>query len=228
MEEKKTAQANLERDRSTYFLMGLVVVLASFFVLLEWESEEVLSPDWIGFEEVFIEQEYVMPDVPIAPTVQPETEAVPPRVVYDDFQVVDEVQPSEEIDVPVLEAGADEAEQQPEPIVEPTVPEENPIYEAVEVDPQYPGGQIALVNFIYDNLIYPTAAVKLRQQGQVWCSFVVNTDGSISELKIEQGAYPYLDNEALMILRLMPPWIPGTVGGQRVRTKVYLPILFKL
>ena len=94
--------------------------------------------------------------------------------------------------------------------------------------PQFPGGNVELIRFIYSHIQYPQAALKQRIQGRVWCSFIVDRDGTISDVALEQGIYIFLDEEALRVLKTMPPWIPGKTQGESVRVKVYLPIVFKI
>ena len=94
--------------------------------------------------------------------------------------------------------------------------------------PQYPGGMVEFVKWLTDNLKYPPTALRNKIEGKVMISFIVNTDGSLSELKVEQSVHRLLDNEALRVARLMPNWKPGKDHGKICRTKVAIPIVFAL
>jgi protein TonB len=228
MELKKAQQADLESKRTTFFLLGFTVVLAVLFVLLEWSSEETLPPRWEGLPAVIIENEY-SEETPPLPPVEAEkapVEASPPPV-YEDYTVVEEApEEPEAAPAPDTEATAPE-----EPVVEPSpveTPEvELPVAEA-DVMPQYPGGRLAMNRYLFAHLKYPASALSQRIEGRVWCSFVVNRDGSLSDVRVERGVYLSLDQEAVRALQAMPPWEPGRLGGKSVAVKVYLPIVFKL
>ena len=88
--------------------------------------------------------------------------------------------------------------------------------------PSFPGGQSALINFVNESTKYPEQARKDSIEGRVVVSFTVETDGSISNPKIERSIHPLLDAEALRVVRLMPKWEPGA------QSRYNLPIYFKL
>lgn len=97
-----------------------------------------------------------------------------------------------------------------------------------EIHTEFPGGDEALLNFIRENIIYPAEAKQKSEQGKVYVKFVVEEDGSITNVEIARGVYDYFDEEALRIISLMPTWIPGKVNGKTTRMNVVLPIVFKL
>ena len=106
---------------------------------------------------------------------------------------------------------------------------DNSIYEIVEQMPEFPnGGTAGLMNFINKNLRYPTYCQEEGIQGKVIVAFVVNKDGSTSDLKVVWSANKYLDKEALRVLSGMPKWKPGKQNGVPVRVKCTVPINFKL
>jgi preprotein translocase subunit SecA/nephrocystin-3 len=100
--------------------------------------------------------------------------------------------------------------------------------ENVRQMPVFPGGNAALSNYISSNVHYPESAKKERIQGQVKVSFVVDSDGSITDVAIVNSVDPLLDQEALRVVRNMPHWQPGIINGQTVRFKFTIPISFKL
>lgn len=102
------------------------------------------------------------------------------------------------------------------------------VYDMPEQMPQYPGGADAMDQFIKANIKYPAEAKAKRQQGKVYVQFIVEKDGSISDVKIRRGSYPALDQEALRVISMMPNWKPGSMRGKKVRVRYTLPITFSL
>ena len=105
----------------------------------------------------------------------------------------------------------------------------NPVFEVVEIMPEFPdGGMSGLMQFLSKNIQYTINAQKNHTQGRVTVQFVVNKDGSISEPKIIRGVDPDLDGEAIRVISLMPKWKPGMQKGQPVRVKYTVPVMFRL
>ena len=97
-----------------------------------------------------------------------------------------------------------------------------------EHGPSFPGGQQALLNFLNENVKYPEQAMDVCLSGRVVVSFIVETDGSITNPEIARSVHPLLDAEALRVVKLMPKWEPGTENGIPVKVKYNLPISFKI
>jgi protein TonB len=222
MELKKIPQADLEKERTTFFLLGFLVVLATLFVLFEWSSEDVLSPHWEGFSTLYIEPEFRGENETSASSSVSVPDTKLPEAVYEDYNEVEET-PEETIPDWSEKASQAPETEVPVPEVTPAQTETHP-----EMMPQYPGGYAELTRFIFNHIKYPASALSQKIQGQVWCSFIVNKDGSISDIQVERGVYISLDQEAIQVLKLMPPWIPGTINGKPVRVKSYLPVVFQL
>ena len=102
------------------------------------------------------------------------------------------------------------------------------ILRIVQELPQYPGGMTEFVKWLTKNLKYPTAALRSKIEGKVMISFIVNTDGTISDIKVVKNAHRLLDAEALRVAKLMPKWEPGKDHGKVCRTKVAIPIVFEI
>lgn len=100
------------------------------------------------------------------------------------------------------------------------------IYDEVEEPPQYPGGAQALFRFIRDNMKYPDNAIKTKARGRVLVQFVVNEDGSLSQVTSTSTSSTALDKEAVRLVKSMPKWIPGKHEGKAVKTRYTLPIQF--
>ena len=102
------------------------------------------------------------------------------------------------------------------------------IYQQVDVMPEFPGGQNAMIQFMVDNVNYPQKAKDANIQGKVYVSFVVEKDGSVDEVKLMRGIGGGCDEEAVRVVKAMPKWVPGKKDGKYVRVSYMLPFFFKL
>lgn len=102
------------------------------------------------------------------------------------------------------------------------------IFENVEEMPSFPGGLAALMAYLQKSIKYPEIAEENGIQGRVVCTFVVEPDGSISDVQVVKPVDPYLDMEAVRVVRAMPKWTPGKHNGVAVRVKYTLPLTFRL
>lgn len=100
-------------------------------------------------------------------------------------------------------------------------------YDYVTVKPEFPGGSTGLLRFVNNTRQYPAEAYKKGVQGRVTCSFVVNTDGSVSHIQILKGVEASLNAEALRIFSKMPAWSPGFIGSHAVPVRVIYPVVFR-
>lgn len=118
-----------------------------------------------------------------------------------------------------------------EVIAEPEPPkheEENKLFDIVEQQPLFPGGPAALMKYLSENTKYPVVAQENGVQGRVTVQFVVEKDGSISDVHVLRGVDPSLDKEAVRVVKSMPRWIPGKQNGITVRVNYRVPVLFRL
>ena len=104
----------------------------------------------------------------------------------------------------------------------------NMVFDVVEVMPQFPGGQIAMMKYIMENMKYPEQAMKEGIQGRVTVSFIVEKDGRVSNVRLLRSVQPLLDKEAIRVVKSMPKWSPGKQKGKPVRVRFNLPVMFKL
>ena len=114
---------------------------------------------------------------------------------------------------------------QPEP---PKHEEESKVFDIVEQMPSFPGGSAALMKFLSENIKYPVVAQENGVQGRVVVAFVVERDGSITDVHIARGVDPSLDKEAVRVVKSMPKWTPGKQNGSAVRVKFNVPVAFRL
>lgn len=229
MEVKKSNTANLENQRVQGFLLGLIVVLAAVFVALEWNSSD---SDWTFFaddEDLEAEMELspLKRDQDEIPMMLPqEQKAEQPKseqlnLVEEDVELPPPVEP-ELAEKPDPEA---EAEEKPEVVDMYNEPID---FRVVEDLPQFPGGAAEFMKWLTKNLKYPALAQKRKVKGRVVAQFVVNTDGSISDLELTEKLETSCDNEVLRVLRMMPKWQAGMMNAKPCRTKVCIPVVFNM
>ena len=118
-----------------------------------------------------------------------------------------------------------------EVIAEPEPPkheEENKVFDIVEQQPMFPGGPAALMKYLSEHTKYPVVAQENGVQGRVTVQFVVEKDGSISDVHVLRGVDPSLDKEAVRVVKSMPRWTPGKQNGITVRVNYRVPVLFRL
>lgn len=102
-------------------------------------------------------------------------------------------------------------------------------YDYVDIQPQFPGGERGLINFVNKTREYPYHAYKKGIEGRVLCSFIVGTNGKVSDIRVIRGAGDEsLDREAIRVISKMPKWSVGKVGDHAVPVRVVLPIAFRL
>jgi len=129
--------------------------------------------------------------------------------------------------------GSDEAEhvlKVNEKVVDEVPPkvEETKIFDVVEQMPHFNGGDAALMEYLHKNIKYPVIAEENGIQGRVVTTFVVERDGSITDVKVIKSVDPSLDKEAVRVVKSMPKWVPGRQNGSPVRVKFTLPVTFRL
>lgn len=226
-EVKKSPKANLERNRGLYILMGLVLGISLIFFAFEWSTktskldESVLVQDVLAEEEIEITRREPTPPPPPPP---PEPEA--PEVI----EVVEE-----EVDTRMdIKTEDDQSQRQTEVYIPPPPPKPKEeevteeIFVVVEEQPEFPGGNAAMMKFLSDNIRYPVIAQENGIQGRVICNFVVERDGSITDAQVVRGVDPSLDREAIRVIQQMPKWKPGKQRGSAVRVRFTLPVVFRL
>lgn len=235
MEQKKAPKADIEQRRTTGFLLGLIFVLALFYVALEWNS--VNSQDAIGpldLSELMHESELVpMSNEETVSQLQEKQQVEKAEQLH---IVDDEVELQEPDETLEGEGDDDETllnelqnEEDDKALAALDVDPSNPLnFHVVEDLPQYPGGAVEFMKWLTRTLRYPQKARDQKKQGKVVAVFYVEKDGRITGLKVTQSLSPECDREALRVLAMMPNWKPGIQHDKPCRTKVCIPIVFKL
>ena len=233
-----TANDELRSQKSTNILIGLVLAFASLFVAFEFTQREVKAVEDndkiydFKMEEDMIpitqQQEMVAPPPAAAPTVM---EFI--NEVEDDTELPEEeVETTEEVNqaiTAVVGTGAPSAVVPTGPVgpvVE--VDDDERIYEVVEENAQFPGGDEACMKWLAEHLKYPSICQEQGVQGRVFVSFVVNKDGSIVDVEIKRSPDPNLSKEAERVVKSMPKCKPARQGNRTVRSRFNLPVMFRL
>ena len=237
MEIKKSFRADIERQRTTGFLLGLVVALALCFAVLELTTRDVqgdIDEEWL---------EDIAQDMERLPAMEQKDMVAMMENIEPQPQVVDQIREVKEVTVESRESRVESRERQLapvevpqklvlDPMAVPAVPldlNNNPLQLRVVEDAPKPSlGWSALMQWLTKNLKYPPTARSQNIQGTVLVRFVVNTDGSIDDVKVAKSADPLLDREALRVVQMMPEWEPGVKNGKPIRSLVGIPIVFKL
>jgi hypothetical protein len=105
---------------------------------------------------------------------------------------------------------------------------DNRVYNVCELMPCFKGGDVALLQYLGKTARYPQSAQKIKKEGCVIVSFIVEKDGSLSDFKVERAVDAALDAEALRVMKAMPNWLPGQQDGRFVRVRYNVPLRFKL
>lgn len=226
MEIKKSPKADLESKKSTWLLVGYVIVLAFMFVAFEWTKRDIKIDTSQTITDVFFEEEIipiteqpeqVTPPPPEAPSIAETLTIVEDDADVEETAIVSSEELNQAVEIKYVPVAVEEEE-----------PEEQTIFEVVENMPDFPGGQAALMQYLAKNIKYPTIAQENGTQGRVIVQFVVNKDGSIVDAKVVRSVDPYLDKEALRVINTMPKWKPGMQRGKPVRVKFTVPVMFRL
>lgn len=228
MESRKSRKADLEGRQAQRFLLGLVVTLALLFVALEWNSSD---EGWTFFDsdddlEAEMDLQPLKRDKDEIPMMLPQ-EKVEELPKSEELHMVDEdVELPQEQPEPQEVEKIEKAEEEAKPEVVDMYNE--PVdFRVVEDLPQFPGGAAEFVKWLTKNLKYPESAAKRKVRGKVVAQFIVNKDGSVSDLELKEKLDPTCDQEVMRVLKMMPNWQAGMMNAQPCRTKVCIPIVFR-
>ena len=225
MEEKKTPKANLESKKLMFTQIGLIISL-----LIAWAVFEVKVKADREIDESLLNREIVMDEEMVEITKQEEQKPQPVEQPQQTTQleIVDDNVETEDINInaEVEQNEIIEEYVAPEVVEEEVVEQE--IFQIVEEMPQFPGGEAKLMEYVAKNIKYPQIARETGIQGRVFVGFVVEPDGSISNVKLLRGIGGGCDEEAMRVIKSLPKWKPGKQRGKAVRVSYQIPVLFKL
>ncbi len=227
MEIKKSPKADLESKKLTFTLIGLVLTLLVVWRVFEYKSYDKQTIDDLQRTVEVIEEEMVeitKQEQPKVQPPQPKPQVTQIQVVEDDVEVEDEIDINAEVDQDEI---IEEYDFTPPEIEEEEIVEAE-IFKVVEEMPEFPGGTAKMMEYIQKNIKYPMMARESDIQGRVFVSFVVEPNGSITNVAVLRGIGGGCDEEALRVVQSMPNWKPGKQRGSAVRCSFTVPIVFKL
>jgi protein TonB len=228
MEVKKDPKVDLENYKLLFFLIGLVLSLAIVLVLFDWKTRTKQVKMFAMQQKTDIEQEQVPvtrqdikmpPPPPPKQTVSNVIDIVSNKAKIDvDFSINVEATENQKIsftDIPInTNVNSDD--------------EDNKIFVSVQQMPQFPGGIMALRQWIAEHIQYPVLAQENDIEGTVIVKFVVGKHGEVTNVTVLRGVDPLLDSEAVRVVKHLPRFKPGYNNGRPVRVWYTLPIVFKL
>jgi periplasmic protein TonB len=224
MEAKKTARADLGQKSFLFFNVGLVSALSLVIFAFTYKTHDDIVVSDLSNNQSQVEE---LIDVPITEQLPPP----PPKIeqpaiveVKNDEKIEDQI----EIDMDT-ETTSSETTQDAVPQVAVEVEEEDPntLFTIVEESAFPTGGINAFNEFISRNIVYPPQARRMAIEGKVFVEFVVEKDGSITNIRTLKGIGAGCDEEAVRVIGIAPKWNPGKQRGRPVRQKMVLPIQFK-
>ncbi len=226
METKKSAKADLEGRKLSFFLIGAILALSLTWYAFEYKTfnkkENAFDQQGARDEEEDVVLNTQRDQMELPPPPEPQTtvlEIVENNVDVDfDLTIDAEMNEDDEIDSAPIGGGNDETQDE----------EEQQIFTFVETQPAYPGGDEARVIFLRENIKYPEIAKESNIQGVVYVGFVIERDGSITNVKVLRGIGGGCDEEAARVVKAMPKWSPGKQREKPVRTNFSIPIKFTL
>jgi len=223
MEQKKDPKHDLSRKSGMFLNLGLTISLLIVIAAFEWQDQG--EDNIVDLGQVEDDFEDIME---IPPTEQPPPP--PPKVQIPEIEEVpDEEEIEEEIEVEL------DVEVTEETVVEDIVFEEAPedeevdeVFTIVEDQPEFPGGMKAFYEYVGKKMKYPSQARRMGIEGRVYVEFIVDKDGSLSNVRAVKGIGAGCDEEAVRVMKAVPRFKPGKQRGRPVRVKMVLPINFKL
>lgn len=222
MDVKKNPEVDPRKKSGMYFMVGAVIALAVMLLSFEWKVYEVKLQE-LGTLTLDIEEDELIPitqqELPPPPPPPPPAQVI--EIVEDDEEI------EEEIEIEDSESDEDEVVEIVEVEEEEEVAEEQ-IFMVVETQPSFPGGPAKMYEYLGKKMKYPSIAKDNNIQGRVYVSFVVEKDGSITDVKVLRGIGGGCDEEAIRVVKGMPSWSAGKQRGKAVRVRFNLPIVFKL
>ncbi|MDX9929698.1 MAG: energy transducer TonB [Bacteroidales bacterium] len=226
MDIKKNKKADLENKKSVFLQLGLVVTLAVILIAFEWTTTEKKDNAFASLQEEVLEEE----QVPITEEPEPPQETPPEVNVTDIFEIVDnDIKIENEI---LFNDLVTEDTQVAMITFNPVVQEEekkDDVFMIVEDMPTFRGGDVQkFSNWVKERVKYPQIAQENGIQGKVFIGFIVEPDGSVSNVTVLRSVDKSLDDEAVRVVESSPKWAPGKQRGQPVRVRFSITVNFQL
>lgn len=228
MELKKNPKVDLEKKKTIFLEIGLVLSLGIILLAFEWTSTGGINTDFAQMQDIVVEEEMI--PITQQEEIKPPPPPPQPQQVIELINIVeDDVDLDDDVDLFDMEFNEDVAVQIINFVDDEEEFEEEEIFVIVEDMPSFQGGDLnKFREYINKNLRYPEIAAENGIQGRVILSFVVETDGRVSNVRILRGVDPALDREAIRVVESSPKWQPGMQRGKPVRVSFNIPIIFVL
>ena len=225
MEEKKSPKANLENKKLMFIQIGLIISLA-----VAWAVFEMKSYDKREIDESLLRQTELLDEEMVEITKQEEPKPQPVEMpkTTTQLEIVEDDVEVEDIEINAEMDQNEVVEEYVAPVIEEEEVVEQEIFQIVEEMPAFPGGEAKLMEYVLKNVKYPQIARESGIKGRVFVSFVVEPDGSVSNVKVLRGIGGGCDEEAMRVVKSMPKWKPGKQRGKAVRVSYMLPVNFQL
>ncbi|MBR5377736.1 MAG: TonB family protein [Bacteroidales bacterium] len=225
MEEKKSPKANLENKKLLFTQIGLIISLLLAWMVFEFKSYDKREIDTsLLSREIAVDEEMVeitKQDEPKPQPMEMPKQTTQLEIVQDDVEV-------EDININAEIEQNEVVEEYIAPEIEEEEVVEQEIFQIVEEMPAFPGGEQKLMEYVGKNIKYPQIARESGIQGRVFVGFVVEPDGSVSNVKLLRGIGGGCDEEAMRVIKNMPKWKPGKQRGKAVRVSYQIPVMFRL
>ena len=229
MEVKKSPKADLEGKKTIFLEIGFVIALGILLSAFNWKTNTKVEEGFVITQEEQVEEEII----PITQQMMKPPPPPPPAPKLTDLIeiVEDELSIDEELEIDDAEADVENKnnynfDYDGDSWGEEESDGEADIFQVVEDMPQFPGGSVQ--KWITKNVKYPMIAQENNIQGKVFVQFVIEKDGSVSDVKVARSVDPSLDKEAIRVVKAMPKWKPGKQRGKPVRVSYTVPINFQL
>jgi protein TonB len=227
MELKKNEKANLEKKKTLFLQVGLIIALIVCLAAMEWTSGQKKDSVFAGMTEEAIEEE----QIPVTEETPPEEMPPPEVTVTDLFEIVeDDVVIDNEVKFQDDETSIDKVVEIYAPVLKAEEEEvEEEIFVIVEDMPKFRGGDInTFREWVQKRVRYPELAAENGIQGRVFITFVVEPNGTVSNVSISRSVDALLDEAAKDAVSASPKWEPGMQRGRPVRVRYSIPIIFQL
>lgn len=226
MESKKNEKYDLEKRRPILFGVGMIISISLAITAFEWRTamEPVVYPMEDNEDVWYVPDEIKITEhrEPVPPEPKKEIKVELKEIIeIVEIELVSKTQPEPEVEL----GNIDDLIEKSAPT--PVTVEEAP-FEVVEERPSFPGGEKELLKFLGENVKYPRLARNIGIEGRVTIQFIVEKDGSLTDITVIKGIGAGCDEEAIRVMKLVPNFSPGKQRGVPVRVRMMVPINFRL
>lgn len=209
-------------------LLAVIIPFIIFKQTYSANQEQEVSVDMMAMDQPKDENAPPPPPPPPEATVEQKAKFTAPIVVTDTTETTEINQDdlNQTVSNVIIEEEVVVEEDNSDKVIEEVV--ETPIFTVVEEMPSFPGGDESRIKFLTENIKYPQMAKESGIQGTVYVTFVVDEKGKVADVKVLRGIGGGCDEEAVRVVKLMPPWNAGKQSGKPVRVQFNMPIRFTL